>query len=195
MEMHTVVPGCPNFIWCELTADAADVRQLRPFLASAAGPGFIDWWPNWWSVCDRGYWRLRAAPRPPGREPVSAEAARALAWRYADAGAKLHELERDRAAQNPTRLPLDLASLIPIPDDVLEHGFDPAGERWLFDHWGTPAPLRRVTFRMERRQRNGHIEQVGVFQFIAENWAPWLAVRAMQQRWPDIRFEMTCRYD
>jgi hypothetical protein len=179
MEMHAVVPGCPDFTWCELTVRAADVRLLRPFLTAAAGPGFIDWRPNWWSVHDRLYWQVRAAARPFGREAVTSEAARGLAWLYADAGARL----------------LDLASLIPIPDSVLECGFEPDGERWLLQHWGTPAPLRRVPFRMvPQRSRNDAVDQVGVFRFLAENWAPWLALRSIKAQWPEIRFAMSCRY-
>src|SRR5262249_4465849 len=125
----------------------------------------IDWRPSWWSVYEQAYWRIRAAPRPLDREPVSPEAARALAWRYADAGARLHEIERNRADQDPIRVPLDLSRLIPIPGTILERGFDAHSERWLLEHWGTPAPLRRVVFRMKaRRQRGGNMDQVGVFR-------------------------------
>ena len=126
---------------------------------------------------------------------MTPEAAYALAWQFADAGARLHEVERNRAAENPMRVPLDLAKLIPIPDTVLEAGFEPDGERWLMAHWGTPAPLRRVASGMELRRCAGMArENVGVFRFVAENWAPWLALRTIQKRWPALQFTMRCQY-
>jgi hypothetical protein len=194
-DMHTLVPGCPDFIWCQLEVSAPAVEQLRPFLAAAAGPGFIDWNPSWWSVYDRAYWLVRSAPRYDGRGPILADAARAVADTLSDRGARVHETQRNLAVENPTRVPLDLNSLVPIPQSVLDAGFTPVGERWLMEHWGTAAPLRRVTFAMETRSiSEGRIRQVAVFRFIAENWAPWLALKATRNQWAELTLEMRCRY-
>jgi hypothetical protein len=85
---------------------------------------------------------------------------------------------------------------MPIPQSVLDAGFTPVGERWLMEHWGTPAPLRRVTFVMETRPSgDGPIRQVAVFRFVAENWAPWRAVSAIATRWPGLKLRMRCVYD
>jgi hypothetical protein len=182
-DMHTLVPGCPDFIWCRLEVTAPAVEQLRPFLAAAAGPGFIDWNPSWWSVYDRAYWLVRSAPRYDGRGPILAEAARSVADTLSDRGARLYETQRNLATENPTRVPLDLNSLAPV------------GERWLLEHWSTAAPLRRVTFAMETRPvGEDKIRQVAVFRFVAENWAPWLAIEASARSWPELMFKMSCEY-
>jgi hypothetical protein len=195
-DMHTLVPGCPDFIWCQLEGSSPAVEQLRPFLAAAAGPGFIDWNPSWWSVYDRAYWLVRSAPRYDGHGSILADAARAVADRLSDRGARIYEIQRNVAAENPTRVALDLNSLVPSPRSVLDAGFTSVGERGLMEHWGTPAPLRRVSFAMETRPiGKGQIRQVAVFRFVAENWAPWLAVRAIGGSWTGLTFHMRCQYD
>jgi hypothetical protein len=124
------------------------------------------------------------------------EAARLLApmaTAGADARVLAHEL-RDAVAAHHARVlaqiarggvcPLDLHRLIPVPQRVLRLGpDDPASQLWLWQHWGTPQPLRHV--RVLDRQTDRRLRRSARFvvEFFAADWTPWPALVRLRQDW------------
>jgi hypothetical protein len=56
--------------------------------------------------------------------------------------------------------------------------------------WGVRWPLRGVTFAMERRDTS-EVKPVAVFQFLSEDWSPWIALLRMRERWPELSFQLS----
>lgn len=150
-------------------------EPLLDFLQAASGCGFIDWRPDWNLALEH-------------LEPRLARQLRDRFW-------TLHEDARSDAERNQFSIPLDLNALIPVPQAILRRGYYPDGRRWCWEHWGTEAPLRKVTFNMEtRRLSDHHVAQVGVFEFLSLDWSPSRAVLAMRARWPGLRFALKPLY-
>ncbi len=57
----------------------------------------------------------------------------------------------------------------------------------MWGNWGVRWPIRRVSCAIERRDG---AKPVGVFQFLSEDWSPWIALLRICERWPELRFEM-----
>jgi hypothetical protein len=50
-----------------------------------------------------------------------------------------------------------------------------------------------VTFEMEhRREGRTGVKPVAVFQFLSEDWSPWIAL--VRERWPGLRFTLRREY-
>jgi hypothetical protein len=150
-------------------------EPLLEFFQAASGSGFVDWRPDWYMSLDHLDYRL--------------------ARRLRDRFRTLHDLARDAADRNQHSIPLDLNALIPVPAAVLRSGYYPDGRQWCRKNWGTEAPLRKVTFKLEMRRRGDqHVEQVGVFEFLSLDWSPAAAIVFMRERWADLRFALQVRY-
>ena len=104
------------------------------------------------------------------------------------------------AGASPPRLdshrqPLDLNALFPIPRRVLRKGFAEGGQEWMWANWGVRWPIRRVTFAMEQqRVDRTKLKPVAVFRFLSEDWSPWIALKRMRERWPELSFVMKAAY-
>jgi hypothetical protein len=147
--------------------------------------------------------RFRAAARGTSAIPwhldLDHEEARLLApmaGQGPDARALARELREVIAARHDRVLahwheagscPLDLHRLIPIPDTVLQLGVDaPAARRWLWMHWGTTQPLRRVCLREENTDRRLRRSARVVIEFLSADWTPWQAILRLRRDWPTL---------
>lgn len=85
-------------------------------------------------------------------------------------------------------VPLDLHQLVPVPWEVLRLGPDaPASLRWLWRHWGTTWPPRRV----ERLPCLHGAWRIG---FRSADWTPWPVVATCRGRWPALNFQLRIVY-
>ena len=90
--------------------------------------------------------------------------------------------------------PLDLHRLVPVPEHILALGpDDPAGDHWLWAHWGTLLPLRHVRVLDDTDRRLRRSARV-TFDFHAAQWPPWQALRRLRVDWPDLVFVMRPDY-
>ena len=178
----------PEFIFNRLEVSGPS-EPLHDFLGAASGPGFVDWRPEWHGVYEQIYFGVVKGGAP------TRIAAEHLARKLRDILWRRHEEERVRAELDSHRVPLDLNALIPIPRRVLRKGFVEAGQDWMWANWGVRWPIRRVTFAMEhRREGRAGLRPLAVFQFLSEDWSPWIALLRMRERLPELRFEMKARY-
>jgi hypothetical protein len=60
-------------------------------------------------------------------------------------------------------------------------------------NWGVRWPIRRVTFAIERRDTSG-VKPVAVLRFLSEDWSPWIVLRLLRERWPELRFKLAPSY-
>jgi hypothetical protein len=176
----------PEFIFNRLEISGPH-ELLYDFMGAASGPGFVDWRPEWHSVYEHMYFGVLRGGAP------TREAAEHLARKLRDILWRRHEEERTCAELDSHRVPLDLNALIPIPRRVLRKGFVEAWQDWMWANWGVRWPIRRVTFAMERRDKD-KARPVAVFRFLSEDWSPWIALVRMRERWPELRFEMKAEY-
>ena len=176
----------PEFIFNRLEVWGPH-ELLHDFIGAASGPGFIDWRPEWHGVYEQIYFGAARGGAP------TREAAEYLVRKLRDILWRRHEDERARVDLDSHRVPLDLNTLIPIPRHVLRKGFVEAGQEWVWTNWGVRWPIRRVTFAIERLHRDG-FKPVAVFQFLSEDWSPWIALRRMRERWPELSFELVPSY-
>ncbi len=148
----------------------------------------------------------RGAAAIPWQLDLEAEEARLLAPMVTegpDARALARLLRRAVAAHHDRVLaqvarggacPLDLHRLVPVPERVLALGpDDPAGDRWLWAHWGTLLPLRHVRVLDDTDRRLRRSARV-TFDFHAAQWPPWQALRRLRVDWPDLVFVMRPDY-
>jgi hypothetical protein len=180
----------PDWIAHRLEVTGPD-KALQDFIMKAQGPGYLDW--RWPAGEDREYWAaviLRGgAPSPAAAERLAARYAEYLWWTQAQA--------QDAVDRGELLAPLDLHALRPVPRKVLRAGWREEGRDWMWRHWGTCLPLRRVTFRFEhRRQASGAgIEVAAVYEFEAADWSPWRAWRGWQRKWSQLMFNLKPTYE
>lgn len=173
----------PEFIWNRLVVSGPD-KPLHDFLGVASGPGFVDWNPEWYSVYEQIYaMAAQSAPTRAAAEDV-ARVIRDRLWRR-------HEEERVRSELDSHRVALDLNALIPIPRRILRKGFAGAGQDWMRANWGVRWPIRRVSFAMKRGR---DLRPLATFEFLSEDWSPWIALLQMRKRWPELAFKLVPSY-
>jgi hypothetical protein len=177
----------PDFIFNRLEVSGPQ-EWLYDFIGAASGPGFVDWRPEWHGVYEQIYFGAGRGGAP------TREAAEDLARTLRDILWRRHEEERTRADLDSHRVPLDLNTLFPIPRSVLRRGFGEGGQEWMWRNWGVRAPIRRVTFTIERARADVSGERRAVFRFLSEDWSPWLAIVRMRERWPELRFRLIPSY-
>ena len=174
---------------------AGPAGTLADFQAAACGAGIIPWRLDL-DRMEEDLFLMLAAPPPPQRRRLSLVGARALAGQLRDAaeqrqGAALARVGRNRACA------LDLHTLVPVPDDVLQLGLDhPEALAWLWAHWGTTAALRHVAAEpvLPRRAAPGDPAALRL-AFWSADWTPWRALATVRARWPALRFDIRPTYD
>ena len=71
---------------------------------------------------------------------------------------------------------------VPVPLEVRRLGPDaPASLRWLWRHWGTTWPPRRV-------ERPPCLQGAWRIDIRSADWTPWPAVAMCRARWPALGF-------
>jgi hypothetical protein len=121
----------------------------------------------------------------PGRT-ISLAGAKIVARQIRDAFQEEHE-EASAWVGRSQAVPFDLYALQPVPWEVLRlSDSHPSAMRWMWAHWGTTWPLRRV-----ERLRCPHGWRVG---FWSADWTPWPVIAACRTRWPQLRFSLRVVY-
>jgi site-specific recombinase XerD len=165
-----------------VSGPAADVARFR---VAARGTNAIPWSLD----LDQEEARLLAPMASAGPE------ARALARQLRAVVAARHGRVLARWNE-PGACPFDLHRLIPVAGDILALGEDdPAARRWLWEHWGTPQPLRGMRMREDGADRRLRRTARVVFEFRSADWTPWQAVCRLRNDWPMLVFAIQPRYD
>ena len=77
---------------------------------------------------------------------------------------------------------------------VLTACHDPAARRWLWAHWGTTQPLRRVQVLEGEGDRRLRRSARVAFEFVSADWTPWPAIRRLRRDWPRLAFDVRPDY-
>lgn len=165
-------------------------RDLQKFMLAAQGPGFIDW--RMPASDEREMWALTLR-RGGARSMALADR---LAARYAEWVWWSITEARSAVERGELLAPLDLNALRPIPRKVLMAGWADGGRQWMWQHWGTCLPLRKVEFRFEHRAAavGAGIEVAAVYTFLSADWSPWRAWRAWRRKYPALTFTLRPLY-
>jgi hypothetical protein len=171
----------PDWLAHRLTV-TGPAKQVAAFRRAAAGSGIVPWWWDHDALAEDWFHLLMTAPH----RGISATGARLLAHALRDAVQEAH----DRAAARIDRrsCPFDLNALRPVPPALLRRGADdPASLDWLWRHWGTTWPLRRVEVL---------VPELEGFRcsFCAADWTPWPALAWLRARFPALHIEITPLY-
>ncbi|MDR3418809.1 MAG: hypothetical protein P4L83_21755 [Nevskia sp.] len=164
-----------------VTGPAAERAAFREIAAGAGvGPWAVDY-----DRLEEDWFYLLMAPPPPHRA-ISVQGARILARRLREAAWARHEEALGRVGASRA-CPFDLHRLLPVPADILHLGEDhPKALAWLWEHWGTTWPLRRV----ERLPD----ETAFRVRFWSADWTPWPALAGLSARWPRLCLEIRPAY-
>jgi hypothetical protein len=163
-------PRCPEFIWNTLEVSGPK-DAVAAFMDAAAGPGFIDWQPDWYSLYEHTYFLLISGlnAAPGERRRGTHEAADALAQKFRDRVWRVYERRRMAADRDAKGCPFDLNALFPLPRAVLEKGGKAAAE-WMWANWGTRSAPWRISFETALRRAGEGVRQVYAFSFLTEDW-------------------------
>jgi hypothetical protein len=177
----------PDWLYQELTVTAGtapgDGDALWSFRQAAAGAGHVPWVHDYDRLEE--HW-LSLMLSQPGRT-ISLQGAKIVAREVKEAFRDEHE-EASAWVGRSKAVPLDLHQLVPVPWDILKLGPDaPASMRWLWRHWGTTWPLRKV----ERLPCPDGAWRVG---FFSADWTPWPVVAMCRARWPALDFRLRIIY-
>lgn len=158
----------PDWLAHRLTVDGPGVDAFR---AAVAGPGVVPWHHDADRLAEDWFFLLLREPRT-----LSADGARVLARQLRDAVWEEHE--RTLASLGVNGCPFDLHRIDPVPQALLRRGPDDAQTLdWLWRHWGTTWPLRRVTLSAAPF----------LCHFVAADWTPWPAIATLRSRFPGLR--------
>ena len=171
----------PDWLQTTLTV-TGPADAIAAFRAAAAGAGVVPWAADY-DRLEEDWFHLLMAP-PPRRRGISARGARILARQLREAAWARHEEAVSRVGVS--RLcPFDLHALVSVPADILRLGEDhPLAIAWLWEHWGTTWPLRRV----EALPTPG--EAAFRVRFWSADWSPWPAFIGIRARWPELRLDV-----
>jgi hypothetical protein len=188
---------CPHPDWLDnrLTV-AGPAAELAAFRAAAAGAGVAPWVLDYDAI-EEDLFHLMLAP-PPAARGISLEGARILAREIRDLVWQDHEEAVALVGVN-RGCPFDLHALVPVPWPVLRLGPDhPEAVAWLWAHWGTTWPLRRVEAAPLPARRRAALAAAGgdgcVLRFWSADWSPWPVIAACRARWPALRFDLAVEY-
>ena len=171
---------------------AGAVEAVARFRTAAAGSGVVPWVLDL-DQLEEDFFLPMAAPAADGVRAISLAGARILSRRLRDAIARTDEKALIRA-RTDRNCPFDLHRLLPIPEPILRLGpDDPTARAWLWTHWGTPRPLRRVRAlpAPEHRRRGTGRMRVEIW---SADWSPWQALRRLRADWPDLRLDLRPDY-
>ena len=176
----------PNPEWLpHLLTVTGPSEPLTAFRKAAAGPGTIAWQRDYARLEEDWVYTLLAPP--PADRGISVHGARIVASQMR----ALIEVLEIRAADHARdeNCPLDLNTLVPVPDKLLRLGpEDPAVLAWQWENWGTTWMLRDVALAPVGRAGvlvpPGHD---GVsYRFWSADWTPWRALATVRTRWPAL---------
>jgi len=182
--------ACPQPDWLAHTLTVSGpADDVAAFRDQAAGAGVIPWVFDLDQMQEEWFCRLLA----PGND-ISVQGARILAQTYRGLVSAQHE--RAVASVGHSRAcPFDLHALAPVPSAILRLGpDDPASRAWLWTHWGTVHPLKRVALidgDDQRRRLSGRAR----FSFFSADWSPWPVMLRLRARWPEVIFDLQPHYD
>ena len=173
----------PDWLYQELTV-TGEGDALWSFRQAAAGAGHVPWAYDYDALEE--HW-LSLMLNQPGRR-ISLQGAKIVARETTEAFRDEHE-EACAWVGRSKAVPLDLHQLVPVPWEVLRLGPDaPASLSWLWRHWATTWPLRRV----ERLPCPADAWRVGYW---SADWTPWPVIAACRARWPALNFRLRIGYD
>ena len=166
--------------WLQTTLSVSGpADQLAAFRHHAAGAGVVPWAMDY-DRLEEDWFHLLMAPPPP-RRTISASGARILARQLREAAWSHHQEALSRVGTSRA-CPFDLHRLLPVPPDILRLGDDhPQALAWLWEHWGTTWPLRRV----ETLPDPNHFR----VRFWSADWTPWPALAHLHKGWPRLHLE------
>jgi hypothetical protein len=179
-------PGFPPLAlpqpdWLQTTLAVTGPADRRAaFRAAAAGAGVVPWVVDY-DRLEEDWFYLLMAPPPPYRA-ISAQGARILARQMREATWTRHEEALGRVGTSRA-CPFDLHRLLPVPAGILGLGEDhPRAIAWLWQHWGTTWPLRRVEA----------LPDTAAFRvrFWSADWSPWPAFIGIRARWPELQLDV-----
>ena len=129
----------PDWLNQELTL-TGDADALWCFRRAATGAGHVPWVHDYDRLEE--HW-LNLMLAQPGRT-ISFQGAKTMAREVKEAFRDEHE-EASAWVGRSQAVPLDLHQVVPVPWEVLKLGPDaPGSMRWLWRHWATTWPQRRV---------------------------------------------------
>jgi len=157
--------------------------EVAAFRQTASGSGIVPWWWDYDAMAQDWFHMLMAAPQ----RHISAAGSRLLAHAVCDAVRAGHD--RLASQQDRPLCPFDLNALRPVPPALLRRGpDDPASLDWLWRHWGTTWPLRRVEVLVPE-------PEYFCCSFCAADWTPWPILASLRRRFQALRIDMTPLYD
>ncbi len=173
-----------------LTGPAAG---LETFTAAARGPGVIPWRLDYAAI-EEDIFNL-AVSQPPAQRALDVEGCRILARQFRER-VETRQAKAAALAGNSHACPFDLQVLLPIPDEILQLGpANPGALAWLKSHWGTQDRLRQINALAKpgpgRRLPAGH--GVAGYSFFTIDRPPELAITAIAEVWPMLRFALRHR--
>jgi len=189
---------CPQPDWLDhrLTV-TGPWEEYRDFRRTAAGAGVAGWVLDYDRLEESLVLLMLAQPLPPGVARIPAAGARHVARGLRELVWQDHEAALARVGVD-RRCPFDLNALVPVPWEVLRLGEDdPQAIAWMWAHWGTTWPLRRVELRALPPPRLAALpaEHVGCeLRFWSADWSPWPVLAECRRRWPALRFGMRVEY-
>jgi hypothetical protein len=187
---------CPHSDWLDnrltVTGPAADYAEFR---AAAIGAGDAAWVIDY-DRLEEELFLLMMQP-PPSARRIPAGAAHHIARGIRELVRQDHEAAA--ACIGVSRgCPFDLNALVPVLWEILRLGEDdPRAQAWLWEHWGTTWPLRRVEARPLPPTRAAEVPAGWTgceFRFFSADWSPWPMLVACRRCWPTLRFELRVVY-
>jgi hypothetical protein len=160
-----------------VTGTFDDVARFR---AAAAGSAHVPWRFDAEQIEEDTFLRLMEAAEARARHGIGAAGARRMAERLREAA----QSRAERFASAGPTSPFDLHALLPIPPDILDLGAGHAVARqWLWENWGTRAPLRHV-------EDTGSDPEALRIRFWAADWTPWRAIVRLRASWEALHFDV-----
>jgi hypothetical protein len=183
--------------WFEMrmlvTGPLADLNDLR---RAAAGSGTVGWAVDYDQV-EQDFIAAMLAPAARGeRLSVSLDGVRIIAREMREMMWEACEVNISAVGVSKACL-FDLNALVPAPWDILRLGQrHPDAERWMWEHWGSIWPLRRVEAgpappaHRPKRLPDGH--DAWFVRAWCADWGPWPVIKHCMERWPALRFSVDC---
>ena len=186
--------GPPTWLYHHLLV-TGPAETVPEFKQAARGSGIIPWATDSHAV-ETFVFDL-AASQPKALRTLSIAGCRMLARQFRERF-EMHHARAGEASGRSRACPLDLHSLLPVPEPILSLGAaDPAALAWLAAHWGVADRLRQASERSDlgpgRRLPRSHT--VIGYGFFTDGDTPRAAVAQLQARWPGLRFVLLPRPD
>ena len=182
----------PDWLYHHLTI-SGPAEPVDAFAAAARGSGILPWHLDASEIEEQVF--ALAVAQPARVRHLTVEGCRILARQFRDQ-VEAHQARAAALVGHSQACPLDLHTLLPIPDSILQRGpTDPAAQAWLTAHWGTTDRLRQVSVRPKatagRRLPAGHAVQG--YGFFTAGDTPHAAIAHVTKKWPGLRFALIAR--